>query len=79
MPDTDTTAEPIRYFIRTWILGATLSHLSFGMSAIGMKGAVTCRVASVGFREAPRRGSLPPSVPRACKPAARGARSARNR
>jgi len=50
IPGTDTNAEPIRYYIRTWILGATLSHLSFGMGALGMGGASFVRIASVGFR-----------------------------
>jgi len=43
-------AGSLRFLIRTWILGATLSHLSFGMDALHMKGHVTLRALSVGFR-----------------------------
>ena len=50
VPGTDLTAKPIRFYVRFWLLGATLSHLSFGMSALKLSGATAARVASVLFR-----------------------------
>ena len=40
----------VRFLIRTWVLGATLSHLSFGMSALKMRGSTPARALSVVFR-----------------------------
>ena len=40
----------IRFLIRTWVLGATLSHLSFGMAALHMRHHEVLRALSVLFR-----------------------------
>ena len=46
----NTSEGPIRFLIRTWVGGATMSHLSFGMTALGMRGATFFRVLSVFMR-----------------------------
>ena len=46
----DLQSGSIRFLIRTWVLGATLSHLSFGMNALNMKGHNALRILSVFFR-----------------------------
>jgi hypothetical protein len=38
------------HLIRTWMAGATLSHLSFGMEFFGIGGAIAVRLLSVVFR-----------------------------
>lgn len=43
----NTSQGSIRFQIRTWVCGATLSHLSFGMAALDLKGATFARVISV--------------------------------
>ena len=40
----------MRFLVRTWVGGATMSHLSFGMTALAMKGATFFRVLSVVMR-----------------------------
>ena len=46
----NTSEGPIRFLIRTWVGGATMSHLSFGMTPLGMRGANFFRVLSVFMR-----------------------------
>ena len=46
----NTSQGPIRFLVRTWVGGATMSHLSFGMSALHMKGATFFRIMSVFMR-----------------------------
>ena len=46
----DLQSGSIRFLIRTWVLGATLSHLSFGMAALSMKHHNALRILSVFFR-----------------------------
>ena len=43
-------AGSTRFLIRTWVLGATLSHLSFGMAALHMQHPHVSRAFSVLFR-----------------------------
>merc|ERR1719158_2619647 len=46
----NTSSGSIRFLIRTWVLGATLSHLSFGMTALQLRGSTCLRISSVFFR-----------------------------
>ncbi len=46
----DVRGGPLRRYIRLWACGATLSHLSFGMAELGMRGHVTFRAISVLLR-----------------------------
>jgi hypothetical protein len=46
----NTSRGPVRFLIRTWVGGATMSHLSFGMTALHLKGATFFRALSVFMR-----------------------------
>ena len=46
----NTSQGPVRFLVRTWVGGATMSHLSFGMTSLGMQGALFFRVLSVFMR-----------------------------
>ena len=46
----DVSSGSTRFIIRTWVLGATMSHLSFGMSALNLSGHALLRAMSVLFR-----------------------------
>ena len=50
LPGIKFNSGDLRFYVRWWACGATLSHLSFGMQALGMKNHVYARVLSVVLR-----------------------------
>jgi hypothetical protein len=54
----DVSTGSIRFIVRTWVCGATLSHLSFGMEALQSKARRTSHVPPHSTHRAQRRAAL---------------------